>query len=176
VVQGREIARRYHTRTDPAADPRHGEFDFYGHPDHRAWIWLRPFEPALEAPDRDYPFWLGTAAVLEHSGTGTMTQRVPTLHRSVPQAHVELNREDAADLGVRGGERVRLVSRRGTLELQARIDYRAQPPRGQVVVPTFDGSLPVQLLTLDAGCPLSGQPENSKCAVRVERLAAENGP
>lgn len=172
---GRETRWRYNTSHDPAADAKRGSFDFYGHPDHRAWIWLRPHEPAAEVPDREYPFWLGTAAVLEHSGTGTLTRRVPTLHRSIPQAYVELNREDAQTLGVRSGERVRLVSRRGELELQARIDYRAQPPRGQVVVPTFDEGSPVQRLTLDAGCPLSGQPETSKCAVRVERLPPRSG-
>jgi nitrate reductase NapA len=176
-VEGtRAIERRYGTDTDPSADPKVGAVDFYGHPDHRGWIWLRSHQAAAEAPDKDYPFWLGTAAVLEHTGTGTLTQRVPTLHRSIPQAYVEIHREDARALGVRNGERVRLVSRRGTLELQARIDYRAQPPRGQVVVPTFDEGLPVQRLTLDAGCPLSGQPETSKCAVRVERLSSRSGP
>jgi nitrate reductase NapA len=173
---GRAIERRYSTDQDPSADPKRGAFDFYGHPDHRAWIWLRPHQPAAETPDQAYPFWLGTAEVLEHTGTGTLTQRVPTLHRSIPQAYVEIHREDARALGVRSGERVRLVSRRGSLELQARIDYRAQPPRGQVVVPTFDEGLLVQRLTLDAGCPLSGQPETSKCAVRVERLASRGGP
>jgi nitrate reductase NapA len=71
---------------------------------------------------------------------------------------------------------VRLTTRRGALELQARIDYRAQPPRGQVVIPTFDEGLLAQRLTLDAGCPLSGQPETSKCAVRVEPLASRGGP
>ena len=172
---GRGIERRY-TGRDTSADPERGAFDFYGHPDHRAWIWLRPHEPAAEAPDRTYPYWLGTAAVLEHTGTGTLTRRVPTLHRSIPQAYVEMHREDARALGIRNGERVRLVSRRGALELQARIDYRAQPPRGHVVVPTFDEGHLVQRLTLDAGCPLSGQPESSKCAVRIERLVSGSGP
>jgi nitrate reductase (cytochrome) len=174
--RGRATERRYNTLQDPSADPKRGAFDFYGHPDHRAWIWLRPYQPAAESPDRAYPFWLGTATVLEHSGTGTLTQRVPTLHRSIPQAYVEIHREDARALGVRSGERVRLVNRRGALELQARIDYRAQPPRGQVVVPTFDEGLLIERLTLDAGCPLSGQPETSKCAVRVERAGSGSGP
>lgn len=175
-VNGRAVERRYSTTEDPSADRTRGAFDFYGHPDHRAWIWLRPHQAAAEAPDQSFPFWLGTAAVLEHSGTGTLTQRVPTLHRSIPQAYVEIHREDARALGVRSGERVRLTSRRGALELQARIDYRAQPPQGQVVVPTFDEGLPVQRLTLDAGCPLSGQPETGACAVRVERLTTPSGP
>jgi nitrate reductase NapA len=64
------------------------------------------------------------------------------------------------------------VSRRGALDIEARIDYRSQPPRGQVFVPAFDEALRINLLMLDAYCPLSGQPDGSKCAVRVERLAA----
>jgi nitrate reductase NapA len=173
-VDGREIRWRYNTAHDSAADRTRGAFDFYGHPDHRAWIWLRPYEPPAEPPDRQYPFWLGTGAVLEHWGTGSMTQRIPTLHRSIPQAYVEINREDAKGLGIRNREIVRLVSRRGSLEIEARIDYRSQPPRGQLFVPSFDEALPINRLTLDACCPLSGQPDGSKCAVRVERLPARS--
>ena len=65
---------------------------------------------------------------------------------------------------------MRLISRRGTLDLEARIDYRSQPPRGQVFVPTFDEMAPAKRLMLDAFCPLSGQPDVGPCAVRVERL------
>jgi nitrate reductase NapA len=174
-VDGRETRWRYNTAHDPAARRGRGAYDFYGHPDHRAWIWLRPYEPPAESPDRSYPFWLGTGAVLEHWGTGSMTQRIPTLHRSSPHAYVEINREDAKALGIRNREKVRLVSRRGSLEIEARFDYRSQPPRGQLFVPSFDEALPVNRLTLDAFCPLSGQPDGSKCAVRVERLPARTG-
>lgn len=169
---GREARWRFAAQHDPAADSRLGAFDFYGHADHRARIWLRPHEAAAEAPDREYPFWLGVAEVLEHSGTGVLTRRVPTLHRSVPQGYVEIHREDARAIGVRSGERVRLVSRRGSVVLQARIDYRGQPPRGQLVAVVFDEATLVHRLTSDAGCPLSGQPAPGMCAVRVERLPA----
>jgi nitrate reductase NapA len=174
-VDGRETRWRYSTAHDPAADRGRGAVDFYGHPAQRAWIWLRPYEPPAEFPDRAYPFWLMTGAVLEQWGTGSMTQRIPTLHRSMPHAYVEMNREDAKALGIRNRETVRLVSRRGSLEIEARIDYRSQPPRGQLFVPSFDETLPVNRLTLDAYCPLSGQPDSSTCAVRVERLPARRG-
>jgi nitrate reductase NapA len=174
-VDGRETQWRYNTAHDPAAGREHGGYDFYGHPDHRAWIWLRPHEPPVEAPDRGYPFWLTTGAVLEHWGTGSMTQRIPTLHRSSPHAYIEINREDAKTLGIRNGETVRLVSRRGSLEIEARLDYRSQPTRGLVFAPSFDEALPVNRLTLDACCPLSGQPDGSKCAVRIERLPTRSG-
>jgi nitrate reductase NapA len=81
-----------------------------------------------------------------------------------------MNRDDAAALGIRNGETVRLVSRRGSLVIAVRLDYRAQPARGHVFVPFFDESLLVNELTLDAFCPISGQPDFKKCAVRVERI------
>jgi nitrate reductase NapA len=87
----------------------------------------------------------------------------------MPRAYVELHHDDARDLGVRTGERVRLVSRRGSLELEARIDLRSQPPRGQLFVPRFDEAHPINLLTLDTCCPLSGQPDYG-AAVRIERI------
>lgn len=174
-VTGRSTRWRYNTAHDPAADGSRGGFDFYGHQDHRAWIWLRPHDRPAESPDSSYGFWLTTGAVLEHWDTGTLTQRIPTLHRALPQAYVEINRDDAQDLGIRNRETVRLVSRRGAIELEARIDYRSQPPRGQVFVPAFDKARLVNRLTLDAFCPLSGQPDGRKCAVRLERLAAKGG-
>ncbi|HET9293016.1 MAG TPA: molybdopterin-dependent oxidoreductase [Gemmatimonadales bacterium] len=173
---GRETRWRYSTAGDPAADGTHGRFDFYGHADHRAWIWLRPHEPPAEAPDRGFPFWLSTGEVLEHWGAGSMTQRIPALHRALPHAYVEINREDASELGIRNRERVRLVSRRGSLDIEARVDYRSQPPRGHLFAPVFDEAEPINRLMLDAYCPLSGQPDGSKCAVRVERLAARGAP
>ncbi|HEY0673564.1 MAG TPA: molybdopterin-dependent oxidoreductase [Longimicrobiales bacterium] len=170
-VSGQGTRWRCNTRHDPAADKAHGDFDFYGHADHRAWIWLRPYEPPAEMPDADYPFWLTTGSVLEHAGTGSLTRRIPTLHRAVPRAYAELNARDAEELGIRNGGRVRLVSRRGALELPARVNMRSQPARGQVFVPSFDEHAPINLLTLDACCPLSGQPDYQKCAVRVERVS-----
>jgi nitrate reductase NapA len=173
-VDGRETRWRYNPLHDPAAAGNRGAFDFYGHPDHRAWIWLRPHEPPAESPDREYPYWLTTGSVLEHWGAGSMTQRVPILHRALPHAYVEINAEDARALRIRNRETVRLVSRRGSLELEARIDYRSQPPQGVVFVPWFDEARPVNRLTLDASCPLSGQPD-TKCAVRLERLPVRSG-
>jgi nitrate reductase NapA len=173
-VAGRETRWRYNPAHDPAADGSRGGFDFYGHADHRAWIWLRPHEPPAESPDREYPFWLTTGAVLEHWGAGSMTRRIPVLHTALPHAYVEINRDDARDLGIRNRQSVRLVSRRGAIELEARIDYRSQPPRGQVFVPSFDEARLVNRLTLDACCPISGQPD-PKCAVRLERLPPRTG-
>jgi nitrate reductase NapA len=167
---GKETQWRFNAAHDPAADRRHGDFDFYGHPDHRAWIWLRPHEPFAESPDREFPYWFSSGSVVEHWGTGSMTRRIPSLHRALPNSYVEINGADARTLGIRDGDTVRLTSRRGSVELEARIDYRGQPPRGCVFVPAFDEGAPVNLLTLDACCPISGQPAYGACAVRIARV------
>lgn len=163
---GKETKWRYHAKTDPAA--RGDSFDFYGKPDGKAWIWIRPYEPAPEIPDAEYPFWLNTGRVLEHWHTGSMTRRVPVLHQAMPAAYVELNPDDAKKLGIKNGNRVRITSRRGTIVMPASINERGVPTPGQVFVPFFDEKYLINELTLDAFCPISKQPDYKKCAVKVE--------
>lgn len=166
-VDGMETKWRYNPQYDPAA--KGDDFDFYGKPDHRAWIWLRPYEPPAESPDGEYPFWLSTGRVLEHWHTGSMTRRIPILHRAMPESYVEINPEDAAALGITPHSRVRLSSRRGSVVMKASIDGRGNPPKGMVFVPFFDETYLINELTLDAFCPISKQPDYKKCAVKLER-------
>jgi nitrate reductase NapA len=166
-VGGKETRWRFHAASDPAA--KGDGFDFYGNPDHKAYVWFRPYEPAPEVPDKEYPFWLNTGRVLEHWHTGSMTRRVPVLHQAVPEAYAELNPDDARALGIRDGDKVRLVSRRGALVIKASLSGRGRPTPGQVFVPFFDESLLINELTLDSFCPISKEPDYKKCAVRVER-------
>lgn len=171
VVEGRETRYRYAAGHDPYVKKKSGVHFYkakaYG---ERAAVWLRPWHPPAEVPDAEYPLWLSTGRVLEHWHTGSMTRRVRELHQAVPQAYVELNRADATELGLQHGDRARLVSRRGSLELDVRVDGRGQPPRGSVFVPFFDEHLPVNRLTLDALDSISKEPDYKKCAVRVERV------
>lgn len=166
-VNGKETKWRYHASTDPAA--KGTGYDFYGNANHRANVWLRPYEPPAESPDESFPFWLCTGRVLEHWHSGSLTRRIPVLHQAMPAAYVELNRKDAERLGIRSGAMVRLTSRRGTLVLPAAIEERADPTTGHVFVPFFDEGKLINELTLDAFCPISGQPDYKKCAVKVER-------
>jgi nitrate reductase NapA len=108
--------------------------------------------------------------VLEHWHTGSMTRRVKELHQAVPEAYVELSRSDAAELGVENGQRVRVSSRRGSVELKAKVDERGQPPRGSVFIPFFDETRLANVLTLDALDCISKEPDYKKCAVRVEKV------
>jgi nitrate reductase NapA len=171
VVNGRETRRRYVEGDDPYV-PRSAGIKFYKNKadDGRAVVWARPYEPAPEVPDEDYPFWLCTGRVLEHWHTGTLTRRVPELHRAVPRAFVELHPDDARDLGIGDGQGVRIVSRRGQVVVPASLNGRGTPAaRGLAFVPFFDESMLINLVTLDAYCPISREPDYKKCAVRLEK-------
>lgn len=140
--------------------------------DDKAFIWFRPYVPPPEMPDQEYPLWLDTGRVLEHWHSGTMTRRVPQLKRAMPSAYVEVSRDDAAALGVKTGDKVRLETRRGSLELTAWIDGRGRCPKGHVFVPFFDETKLINRLTLEAHCPFSKEPDYKKCAVRLVKVSA----
>ncbi len=169
-VDGKETRWRFNAEHDPACKLG-SEFDFYGKPEGKAWIWARPYEPAAESPDAEYNFWLNTGRVIEHWHSGSMTRRVPVLHNAVPESYVEINPEDAADLGVVNGDKVKIISRRGSVTMKALINGRGVPPRGMVFVPFFDESYKINEVTLDAFCPISKQPDYKKCAVRLEKVS-----
>jgi nitrate reductase NapA len=173
-VGGRSVRWRYNAAHDPHAEPGRGGYDFYGHADHRAWVWLMPPPQAGATRDPAFPLRLVTGPVLEHWGGGAMTQRVAVLHHALPHAYLELNREDARRIGIRNREMVRVSSARGSLEIEARIEYRSQPPRGQVFVPTFDENHPINRLITASSDPVSGEP-TAACAVRVERVGNRSG-
>ena len=169
VVNGQETKWRFREGADPYVKAGTG-FQFYGNADNRAYIFALPWEPAAEAPDKEYPFWLSTGRVLEHWHSGSMTRRVPELFRAVPNAVVFMHPEDARELGVRRGTEVKVTSRRG--EMRSRIETRGRnkPPRGLIFVPWFDASQLINKVTLDATDPISFQADFKKCAVRITKV------
>lgn len=167
-VDGKSTKWRFNSKYDPACS--NGlEFHFYGKPDGKAVIWKRPYEPAPEEPDQEYPYWLCTGRVVEHWHTGSMTRRIPVLHQAMPQGYVELNPGDAKRLMIKTGDPVKITSRRGTITVPASINERGIPAPMQVFVPFFDENMLINELTLDAFCPISKQPDYKKCAVKVEK-------
>jgi nitrate reductase NapA len=143
------------------------DIDFYKSADHRPSVIHRPFEDAAEIPDQEYPFWLCTGRVLEHWHSGSMTRRVPELHRAVPEALCEIHPEDAEKMGVQTGDMVKIISRRGEVLVKATTKGRGNPPKGLVYVPFFAEEILINLVTLDCYCPISKQPDYKKCAVKV---------
>ncbi len=176
VVDGKETLWRFREGFDPyvkKTNPKvaKGGVFFYGKKgqEGRANIITAPYEPPAESPDKEYDLWLCTGRVLEHWHSGSMTQRVPELHRAVPYAVVYMHKKDAKKRRLRSGQMARLKTRRG--ELVARVETRGRnrPPEGLVFIPWFDASRLVNKLTLDATDPLSKETDYKKCAVKVMR-------
>ena len=169
--QWKETQFRFSEGFDPYVEAGKGiQFYHSSTKDDRGQIWFNPWIAPAEVPDNDYPFMLCTGRVLEHWHTGSMTRRIPELSRAMPGGYVEIHAEDAADYGLRNGDRVRMESRRGSLELPVWIDGRGKPPRGTVFIPFFDETLLVNDLTLDAIDPFSKQPDYKKSAVRIRKV------
>ena len=166
VVNGKETKWRFREGSDPYVKAGKG-FEFYGKPDGRAVIFALPYEPPAESPDDEYDMWLCTGRVLEHWHSGSMTQRVPELYKAFPDAKVFMHPDDAQARGLRRGDEVKVVSRRGEMRSRVETRGRNKPPQGLVFVPWFDASQLINKVTLDATDPISKQTDFKKCAVKV---------
>ncbi len=171
VIDGQETKWRYNEKYDPYVSEGEG-FNFYGNASNggKAVIWMRPYEPPPEIPDAEYPLWLMTGRVLEHWHSATMTRRVPSLWRAYPHATANMHPNDATKFGVVHGDKIKISSRRGDVEIFVDIGGRVKPPEGMVYVPWFDEDVMINNVTLDAYCPISKQTDFKKCAVKVEKL------
>ncbi|MBW0157500.1 nitrate reductase catalytic subunit NapA [Sedimentimonas flavescens] len=168
VVGGKETLYRFREGYDPYVKAGEG-VKFYGQKDGKAKIIFAPYEPAAESPDEEYNLWLSTGRVLEHWHSGSMTRRVPELHRAFPSAVLFMHPDDATERGLKRGQEVRVSTRRGSIVTRVETRGRNKPPKGLVFMPWFDESQLVNQLTLDATCPISKETDYKKCAVKVER-------
>jgi nitrate reductase NapA len=190
VVNGKETRWRFNAEHDPYVKSG-GGFEFYGPAmkslatgtQHapaagppvslagKAKIFFRPYAAPPEVPDQTYDLWLSTGRVLEHWHSGTMTRRVPALHRAVPHALLFMHPEDARARGLARHDLAWIESRRGRIHLRVETEGRYAVPRGLVYVPWFDERVFINVVTLDATCPISKQTDFKKCAVKVTRVA-----
>jgi nitrate reductase NapA len=168
VVDGKETLWRFREGYDPYV--KAGEsVKFYGKPDGKALVIALPYAEAAESPDKEFDLWLCTGRVLEHWHSGSMTRRVPELHKAVPNAVCFMHPNDAKNRGLRNGDVVKVASRRGEISLRLDTRGRNRPPEGLVFVPFFDEGILVNKLTLDATCPISKETDFKKCAVKVSK-------
>jgi nitrate reductase (cytochrome) len=133
----------------------------------KAKIYFRPYASPVEKPDANYDLWLCTGRVLEHWHSGTMTRRVPELHRAVPNAVCWINQKDADAKGLKRNDLVWIESRRGKVKVRLETGGRNRMPRGMVYVPWFDEGVLINKVTLDTTCPLSKETDYKKCSVKI---------
>lgn len=139
---------------------------------------------AQHLADDKYPFWLSLGIVYEHFHTSKTIRGATTL-KLVPEQYVELHPDDAERYGLRDGQKVRLVTRRGSYEARVSVGIGSmvRPARTEV----FPGLLfsPWNLSVADsadpkknkwlvnntshrAWDPVSGQADFKKLAARIE--------
>lgn len=148
-----------------------GGISFYKSANRKPSVVFRPYEPPAETPDEQFPFYFCTGRLLEHWHTGSMTRRVPELDKALPEALLEMNREDCERLGIASGDRVRVRSRWGEFEINVSTAGRMEPPAGVVFAPFFAEENLINLAVQDTYCPLSKEPDYKKTCVSIEKAA-----
>jgi len=124
------------------------------------------YKPPMELPDRKYPLVLTTGRSLYHFHTGTMTRKVEGLNVLKGKGEVEINPADASKLGVKDGETVKVISRRGEVKARARVTEVS--PAGVVFMTFHFAESPANMLTNPVVDPVAKIPEYKVCAVRIE--------
>ena len=139
-----------------------------------------------DVPKDKFPYWLGLGVVYEHFHTAK-SFRSPTTRRLVPEQYVEMHSEDAKVLGIKDGDKVRLVTRRGSYEGKAQVGTnslikpaRNSVPRGYLFSPwnlsVADSADPkknkwlVNAVSSRVWDLVSGQVDFKKLACRVEKV------
>ena len=148
-------------------DPRLYRDGRFQYADSRAKLIPLPYIENNEVPDADYPFWLNSGRVVEHFHTRTKTGKIGNQNKFSPTPYMEMNPDAAAELGVRHGSYVRVVSRRSDAVVMVQTTQRV--PRNMVFIP-FHYHDCINRLSLGLLDPHSRQPAFKQSAVRIEPI------
>ncbi len=154
--------------------------DHPGSPFLHGWLWSddldgrapAPFSVVehagpVEALTERFPLRLTTGRALDSYNTGVQSGSLRSPIR-YGQA-LDVNPDDAAALGVADGERVRVTSPRGAVEMAVRFQPDL-PPGLTFTTFHFPELVDVNQLTNDAWDPKSGTAEFKAAAIRIDRL------
>jgi predicted molibdopterin-dependent oxidoreductase YjgC len=124
-------------------------------------------DPPVDTLSAEFPLRLTTGRRLDSYNTGEQSGKYTTPIRR-PET-LNLSPEDMDRLGVAEGERVRISSRRGSVEAPV---HRDEQLRAGLAFMTlhFPEQVETNVLTLDAWDPKSGTAEFKATAIRVDKL------
>ena len=140
--------------------------DGFPTPDGRGKLVPASIIPPDELPDEAFPMVLTTGRQLEHWHTGAMTRRASVLDELEPEAVATLSPGDMSRMNIEPGAMIRVSTRRGVLELRARVDGAV--PSGMVFIPFCYAEAPANVLTNQALDPFGKITEFKFCAARVD--------
>jgi formate dehydrogenase major subunit len=133
-----------------------------------------PFTPVEQDPpvdelSADFPIRLTTGRRLDSFNTGVQSGHYATPMRR-PET-LNLSPEDMTRLGLAEGERVRVSSRRGSVEAPVHCDEQLRAGLAFMTL-HFPDQVETNVLTLDAWDPKSGTAEFKATAIRVDKLGS----
>jgi len=125
------------------------------------------YTPSEELPDSNYPLCLTTGRRLYHYNNGSMSLRNPEIYAISSEEFAEIHPRDAEIYGIKTGDKVRVTSRRGTLEVKAQVTTKSRPC--SVFLSFHFPETPTNVLTGPGEDLLALTPEYKVCAVKVEK-------
>ena len=124
--------------------------------------------PPMEVPDTEYPLYLSTGRRLPHYHTRTQTGRVAELNTIIGEETADISPVDAAKMGISHGEIVRVSSRRGSVEVKAKVTEEVAPGLVWMAFHFREGN--ANWLTNTAYDSITETAEYKACAVKVEKI------
>ncbi|MEQ9573970.1 MAG: molybdopterin dinucleotide binding domain-containing protein [Rhodospirillales bacterium] len=124
--------------------------------------------PPDELPDDEFPLVLTTGRVLEHWHTGAMTRRATVLDQLEPEPVDSINPYTMGEKGLAPGDRVKVETRRGEIELTVRADRDVAD--GMIFIPFCYHEAAANILTNPQLDPVGKIPEFKFCAARIEKI------
>ncbi len=149
--------------------------------DPAAYVWEDGELDRIGSPE-EFPVVATTYRVSEHWQTGAMSRNMPWLASLMPDAFVEMGRDLARARGIENGDRVRLRSARGEIEVFALVTARFEPffvggkLVHQVGIPWHYGyaglatGASANVLTANVGDPNTVIPEYKAFLCEVEKV------
>lgn len=122
--------------------------------------------PPAEMPDEEYPYLLSTGRILYHYNVTTRYSSALDAHR--PEEAAWLHPADAATLSVRTGDKVRVTSRRGSVETKVNVTDKVMS--GMIWMSFHYRETPTNELTVNAFDPVSKTGEYKVAAVKLEKV------
>ncbi len=133
---------------------------------------LAPFsvvehDPPVDRLTEEFPIRLTTGRRLDSFNTGVQTGGYTSPLRT--REAILISPADGARLGIADGERVRISSRRGSVEAPVRFDASLRPGLAFMTL-HFPDQVATNILTIDATDPKSGTAEFKASAIRIDRM------
>lgn len=125
------------------------------------------FHPPVDKLSDEFPLRLTTGRRLDSFNTGVQSGGFASPLRNGET--LDLSPSDLRRYDVREGERVRIVSRRGSVEAPVRVDPNLRPGLSFLTL-HFPDEVDTNQLTIEAWDPKSGTSEFKATAIRVEKI------